>query len=94
MAAQNVKLLFGQRVRQLRKQKGLSQEEFAHTIKLDRSYFGSVERGERNISIENIFLIAEGLGVPAAELLRFELLATPEDHTDSTGTHRGGPASS
>ena len=51
------------RVRQLRKIKGVSQEAFAHAIKIDRSYFGSIERGERNVSLENICLIAEGLGV-------------------------------
>jgi transcriptional regulator with XRE-family HTH domain len=86
MASPDVKLLFGQRVRQLRKLKGLSQEEFAHTIKLDRSYFGSVERGERNISLENIFLIANGLGVPAAELLRFETLNSSDATVDRPPT--------
>lgn len=74
MASDNPKVLFGLRVRQLRKAKGFSQEAFAHAIGLDRSYFGSVERGERNVSLENICLIAEGLGVPPAELLRFDKL--------------------
>lgn len=72
MASDDPKLLFGKRVRQLRRAKGFSQEAFAHSIKLDRSYFGSVERGERNISLENICLIADGLGVAPAELLRFD----------------------
>lgn len=72
MADGDVKLLFGRRVRQLRKEKGVSQEAFAHQIQIDRSYFGSIERGERNVSLENICLIATGLGVPPAELLRFE----------------------
>ena len=66
-----MKVLFGRRVRQLRKEKGVSQEAFAHEIKIDRSYFGSIERGERNVSLENICLIAAGLGVPPSELLRF-----------------------
>lgn len=65
-------MLFGRRVRQLRKEKGVSQEAFAHQVQIDRSYFGSIERGERNVSLENICLIAEGLGVPPAELLRFD----------------------
>lgn len=71
-AAENVKVLFGRRVRQLRKAKGASQEAFAHQIGIDRSYFGSIERGLRNVSLENICLIAKGLGVAPAELLRFD----------------------
>lgn len=64
----DVKALFGQRVRQLRKSRGWSQEDFAHHVGLDRSYMGGVERGERNISLENIYLIAQGLEIPPAEL--------------------------
>ena len=74
MTAADVK---GRRVRQLRKAKGVSQEAFAHEIKIDRSYFGSIERGERNVSLENICLIADGLGVPPAQLLRFDPLPDP-----------------
>ncbi len=48
--------------------RGWSQEEFALHAGLDRSYLGSVERGERNISLENISVLATALGVPAAEL--------------------------
>jgi len=66
----DVKPLFGKRVRQLRKNKGWSQEEFAHQVGLDRSYMGGVERGERNLSLENICLIAKALGVPPAELFQ------------------------
>jgi transcriptional regulator with XRE-family HTH domain len=76
MADEDVKVLFGRRVRQLRKAKGVSQEAFAHEIQIDRSYFGSIERGERNVSLDNICLIAKGLGVAPAELLRFD--AVPE----------------
>jgi transcriptional regulator with XRE-family HTH domain len=74
MASEDVKVLFGRRVRQLRHAKGVSQEAFAHQIEIDRSYFGSIERGERNVSLENICLIAAGLGVPPAELLKFDTL--------------------
>lgn len=57
---------FGQRVRELRKRKGLSQEALALACDLDRSYIGGVERGERNISLLNIhritaFSLATGL---------------------------------
>ena len=59
---------FGGRVRELRKQKGLSQEGLALACNLDRSYIGGVERGERNISLLNIQKIADALGVSAREL--------------------------
>jgi ribosome-binding protein aMBF1 (putative translation factor) len=60
---------FGQRVRELRKQKDLSQEALALDCDLDRTYIGGVERGERNISLLNIHKIAEALGVSAKDLL-------------------------
>lgn len=60
---------FGQRVRDLRRKKGLSQEELADAAGLDRSYTGGVERGERNLSFLNILKIAAALGVPPSRLL-------------------------
>jgi transcriptional regulator with XRE-family HTH domain len=59
---------FGERVRELRKKRGLSQEGLALACDLDRTYIGGVERGERNISIVNIHKIAEALGVSKREL--------------------------
>jgi transcriptional regulator with XRE-family HTH domain len=61
---------FGNRVRELRKKRGLSQEGLALESDLDRSYVGGVERGERNISLENIEKLAKALGVHPSELLR------------------------
>ena len=63
-----VKAAFGQRVRELRTTKGLSQEGLALACELDRTYIGGVERGERNVSLLNIRKIADALGVPAKEL--------------------------
>ena len=60
---------FGARVRELRKQRELSQESLALACDLDRTYIGGVERGERNISLINIYKIAEALSVPAKDLL-------------------------
>jgi DNA-binding XRE family transcriptional regulator len=60
---------FGQRVRELRKLKNLSQEALALACDLDRTYIGGVERGERNISLLNIHKLAKALGVPAKDLL-------------------------
>jgi transcriptional regulator with XRE-family HTH domain len=59
---------FGDRVRILRKQKGLSQEALALNCDLDRTYIGGVERGERNISLLNIYKLAGALSVPVKEL--------------------------
>ncbi len=58
----------GNRIRELRKKTGLSQEKFAAKIGMDRTYFASVELGKRNISIVNLEKIAEGLDVSLAEL--------------------------
>lgn len=65
----NIKIAFGLRVRQLRKETGMSQEKFALSIGMDRTYFASVETGKRNISLCNIEKIAKGLNVSVSELL-------------------------
>jgi len=61
---------FGHRVRKLRLETGLSQEKFADKCGLDRTYVGSVERGERNIAIRNIEKIAKALRISIAELTK------------------------
>ena len=60
---------FGQRVRELRKEQGYSQEGFAATCELDRTYIGGIERGERNVALRNIETIAQSLGITLAELM-------------------------
>lgn len=65
-----IKSKFGLRVQELRKKSGLSQEKFSLNIGMDRTYFASVEAGKRNISIENINKIANGLNVSLEELFR------------------------
>lgn len=69
-AQSRIKRRFGDRLRRLRKDRNLSQEELAFQCQLDRSYVGGVERGERNISLVNIYRIAGALGVDPSELLR------------------------
>ena len=63
-----IKGAFGQRLRELRAEKGLSQEALALACELDRTYIGGVERGERNVSLVNIHKIADALGVHVREL--------------------------
>lgn len=80
MDQSDVKVLFGKRIRELRKMRGWSQEEFALRVGLDRSYIGGVERGERNISLENIILISGALSVPTSQLFEgWGLDTTPTD---------------
>ncbi len=59
---------FGARVRELRKPLGLSQERLGQIAGLDRTYVGAVERGERNISLDNIWVLADALGVHPRDL--------------------------
>ncbi len=65
-----IESLFGTRIKELRNAKGLSQEKFALSIDMDRTYYASVESGKRNISINNISKIAKGLGVSLEELFK------------------------
>lgn len=61
-------ILFGKRVRELRKNKNWTQEELAFQTKLHRTYIGAVERGEQNISLKNIAKIAVILEVSLADM--------------------------
>ena len=60
---------FGDRIRKKRAELGLSQEELAEVAELHRTYVGSVERGERNVSLFNILRLAKALKVDPGELL-------------------------
>ncbi len=61
---------FGDAIRALRDQRGLTQEALADLCGLTTNYVGDAERGERNVSIRAVWQLADGLGVPASELLR------------------------
>lgn len=60
---------FAHAIRRLRQESGLSQESLAELTGLHRTYIGSVERGERNISIDNMERIARALGVELSDML-------------------------
>lgn len=61
---------FGNRVRELRKRRGWSQEEFAMQCELDRTYVGGIERGQRNVALRNIERIAATLDLTIAQLMK------------------------
>lgn len=62
---------FGKRVKELRTQNKLTQEQFAQKTGLHKNYIGMVERGERNPSLINIEVIANGLEITISELMKF-----------------------
>lgn len=66
---ERIRLGFGDRVRKKRQELGISQEELAFRSGLHRTYVGSVERGERNLSLENIFVFAKALSCNVTDLI-------------------------
>jgi transcriptional regulator with XRE-family HTH domain len=66
---QKILIKFGEKVRLIRKEKGLSQEELAHKADLHRTYIGMIERAEKNITLVNIEKIANALELNIKELL-------------------------
>jgi transcriptional regulator with XRE-family HTH domain len=60
----------GQRLRALREKKGWSQEEFADICGLHRTYVGSVERGERNLTLNSLQTLSKALKVKMADILK------------------------
>jgi transcriptional regulator with XRE-family HTH domain len=63
------RLAFGGNIRRVRESRGWSQEQLAEMSGLHRTYVGSVERGERNISLDNIWVLADALHVAPADLI-------------------------
>jgi transcriptional regulator with XRE-family HTH domain len=59
----------GKKIRDARKAKGFSQEDFAAGAKLGRTYMGRIERGEQNISIQNLITIALTLKIEIGDLI-------------------------
>lgn len=62
--------IFAQRIKSIRREKGISQEKFALKIDMDRTYYASVEAGKRNISLNNIKKIADGFDMTLEEMFK------------------------
>lgn len=70
--SQDLRMVFARNMRSLRQTRGISQEKLAELAGLHRTYVSSVERGERNISIDNIERLAKALDAAPEFLLRGE----------------------
>ena len=68
MTKKKILIAFGDRVRKLRKEKGISQEELSFEADLHRTYIGMIERAEKNITLINIEKIAKALDVDIKKL--------------------------
>jgi transcriptional regulator with XRE-family HTH domain len=87
--ADDIKSVVGRNTRRLREKRGWSQEKLAEMADLDRTYVGRIERGEKSIGVENLFRLAEALGVQPATILGAAPMAdgghTAETLADLTG---------
>lgn len=66
-----IKVDVGNRIRELRKNKNYTQEKLAKLCELDRTYINSIEKGKRNISLVNLEIIADNLGVSLYEFFSY-----------------------
>lgn len=66
---------FGLKIKHLRESKGFTQEKLSFATGFHRTYIGMIERGERNISLNNIAVFAKVFEMPISELLDFSLIA-------------------
>ncbi len=66
----DIKSKTGNRIRDLRHERGLSQEQFANLCGLDRTYIASIERGKRNVSLDNLEKIANAFELSLSELFK------------------------
>ncbi len=71
MEVENLLVLFGLKIKELRKERGLSQEKLAELANLHRTYIGMIERGEKNITLLNVAKIAKALDMEICNLFNF-----------------------
>ena len=65
-----IQMYFGKACKEYREEMNISQEKFALSRGMDRTYYSSVEAGKRNVSIQNIKKIADGFGISISELMK------------------------
>ena len=70
MSKKKILVDFGDKIRELRKEQGISQEELSYKADLHRTYIGMIERAEKNITLVNVQKIANGLNISLIELLK------------------------
>lgn len=66
----SIKVQFGKIIKRLRANAGLSQEELAYRAGMHRTYIGIIERGEKNITLENAYKISKALNIPLSHILK------------------------
>ncbi len=74
----DLKTVLGKWLRDLRNQKGITQEHLAEIVGISPKYYSEVERGRRNITVNNLQRIMDGLGISTADLLEFLLKSTAQ----------------
>lgn len=78
--ADSLLLKIGKKLRNIRKLKGLTQEQLAERCGLSYKYLGEIERGEKNFGIQNLFKIADGLSISVADIVNIEPEADAEEN--------------
>ncbi len=73
---------FGKRIRHLREEKGISQEELSFKTGFHRTYIGMIERGERNVSLSNIGVFAKSFEMDISALLDLKCIQPNLDYTN------------
>lgn len=84
----DIRTKVGLRIKELRLESGMSQEDFANHIDMARSYFAEVETGKRNVSIANLEKIVDGLGVTMEEFFASQVFSSGKPKAGKGGRRR------
>lgn len=83
MQKQEIMQATADRIRHLRKQKDISQEELALRAGINTVYYGQIERGQKCPTVDTLYKIAVGLEVPLPDLVRFDVTLPPSENADA-----------
>lgn len=70
---QALKKKFGEHIRKIREDKGMSLQDVSYNCELDKSWIGKIERGQRTVTLNTIIELSKGLDVPPSKLMEFAL---------------------